>query len=83
MFCLEAWAYDIADLLESVTILLLLKYFKIALTSFWDLAGMDKEIQRDSINVCWNMLAGFLIIFVRRQIDSRSEFSCNFPPKQI
>ena len=83
MFCLEAWAYDIADLLESVTILLLLKYFKIALTSFWDLAGMDGGIQRDSINVCWNMLAGFLIIFVRRQIDSRSEFSHNFPPKQI
>ena len=44
MFCLEAWAYDIADFLRSVASLLLLKYFEIALTSFWDLARIGRGI---------------------------------------
>ena len=44
VFCLEAWAYDLADCLGLVAGLLLLKYFEITLTSFWDLARMSREI---------------------------------------
>ena len=44
VFCFKAWAYDFEGCLVLIASLLLLKYFEITLTSFWDLAGIDKGI---------------------------------------
>ena len=44
MFCFDAWVYDLGASLELSSNLLLLKYFKIMLTSFWDFAGIGRGI---------------------------------------
>ena len=44
MFCFDAWAYDLDASLELLSGLLLLKYFKIVLISFWDFTEIGREI---------------------------------------
>ena len=55
MFCFEAWAYDLDVGLDLLSSFLLLKYFKIVLTSFWDFTGIDGGIH----SICTRM--GLLI----------------------
>ena len=44
MFCFDVWAYNLGAGLELPSSLLLLKYFKIALISFWDFTEIGRRI---------------------------------------
>ena len=44
IFWLKTWAYDLAGCLRLAAYLLFLKNFKITLTSFWNLAKIDRGI---------------------------------------
>ena len=73
IFCFDTWAYDSNAGLELLFNLLLLKYFGIMLTSFWDFAEIGKRIC--SICVGLGLLTSLLFLPIASWCQDRQRWT--------